>query len=182
MHQPAPGTSTISSSALSAMLPRVTASKQNFSASGCTDDMRPISSTTSFTQLAFSRRAVSSTICNTPSASDISCIVNFQRVGQTGIKRQYRLIEGLSCLIQPNKSAIGEQRVKRPGISEVAIGRRLYLIARHFAIDDMHGVAQAPPCRQRLANAPASLARPDDGKGLAGSQPGHGGLGFGQAG
>src|SRR5574343_1823983 len=164
MHQPLPGTSTISSRALSAMLPRATASKQNFSASGCTDDMRPISSTTSLPRLAFSRRAVSSTICNTPSASDISCIVNFQRVGQTGIKRQYRLSEGLSCLIQPNKSAIGEQRGERSSIGEVAIGRRLHLVACHLAIDDMHGVAQAPPRRQRLANAPAPFTGPGDGK------------------
>src|SRR5574343_1367363 len=128
-HQPLAGTSTISSVAPSAMLPRVTASKQKRRASGCTDDRRPISSTTSFTRLAFSRRAVSSTICSTPSASDISCIVNFQRVGQTGIKRQYRLFECLTGLIQANESAIGKQRGERRRVGEEPVGRRLDPVA-----------------------------------------------------
>ena len=35
--------------------------------------------------------------------------MNFQRVGQTGIKRQYRLFECLTGLIQANESAIGKQ-------------------------------------------------------------------------
>src|SRR5574343_1881065 len=124
-HRPLPGTSTISSVGPSAMLPRVTASKQKRSASGCTEDRRPISSTTSLMRRAFSRRAVSSTICSTPSASDISCIVNFQRIRQTGVERQYRLIERLASLIQANESAIGEQGGERRRVGEEAVGRRL---------------------------------------------------------
>ena len=84
LHAPAdPGTSTISSVAASrAMLPRVTASKQNAG--------RPAAPTTvgrfqhdQLDTLRVFTRAVSSTVA-APSASDISCIVNFQGIGQAG--------------------------------------------------------------------------------------------------
>src|SRR5574343_528860 len=179
-HQPLAGTSTISSVAPSAMLPRVTASKQKRRASGCTDDRRPISNTTSFTRWAFSRRAVSSTICSTPSASDISCIVYFQRIGQTGIKRQYRLIECLSCLIQANESAIRQQRDKRTGIGKKTIRRRLHLIAGHLAVNKLHGMSQATACRQRLADTPSIAARRGHRKGQTARQRGRGRFDIGQ--
>ena len=74
MHQPVPGRQTISSRAPSAMLSRVTTSKQKLMASTSTPESWPISSQTALTLSNFCSRAASSIKCNTPSASDISCI------------------------------------------------------------------------------------------------------------
>ena len=134
MHQPTPGTSTISSAAPSAIPPLVTTSKQKRSASGSTDDRRPISSTTKPTRAALSRRAVSSTSSMMPSASDISCIHPLHFVGQAGVQRQNRRLQPLTGCRCRRVTAVGEQcrQLRRPG--KTGVGRRFEMIPRHLAV------------------------------------------------